>query len=78
MDRELSREETAVRKVLLAQESRFRAVKIYRSKSHYNLLVGQVALSQDADFLTNELARLGIRRCIFAVRADDAMKNKDP
>jgi hypothetical protein len=75
-DHELSREEAAVRKMLVAQESRFRDVRIYRSKSHYNLLEGQVMRSEDIDYLTNETARLGVRRCIVAVRADNAMEKK--
>lgn len=69
----LNREEASVNQMLLSQPSRFQNVHIAREKEHYNILLGRVASPEDIDFLTNELARLGVQRCIFGVRADDAL-----
>jgi hypothetical protein len=67
----LRRDEAAVTRVLSTHTSQYGDVRIYRSKSDYNLLEGQVAGSNDLQSLKQELARLHVRRCIFAVRVAD-------
>src|SRR5689334_16279524 len=69
-EQKLAREDTAVRKVLAAQPARFRLVRLSRTKSQFNLLSGEVSNQLDIDFLQNELRRLEIERCLFAVRTD--------
>jgi len=64
----LNREEQVVRGILSREPHRFPEVRIYRGKANYNLLEGAVLRSEDVLFLQDELRRLNIRRCVFAVR----------
>lgn len=73
----LNREERALSSILAREPNRFQDVRVYRSKGNFNLMEGEVLRSEDVIFLQNEMRRLNIRRCSFAVRVRDVAEKPE-
>jgi hypothetical protein len=74
---QFEKEEATMTKEILAHKDRFRNVKVIRTYNSRFEVEGTVDRQEDYNYLTNDVARLGLHRCLVQVRLYSDVTNDE-